>query len=637
MGNKKGNANPLGWDDPLPENQMRRWQDWKATLAGLENVLISRCYHPDHFGPITRAEIHAFSDASQDGIGTAVYLRLINERKQINVSFIFGQARVAPTHSTTIPRLELCAAVLTSQAVQRIVKELSVEINQITFYTDSKVVLGYIQNESRRFYVYVANRVQKIRAFSGPSQWRYVDTATNPADLATRGIDATNFLQSQWLCGPEFLQQTSPVSQLGEEEIALSEDDPEVRRQLTVLSTGVKTNSGLGSNRFDRFSKWSSVLRAVANLIVKVKEFKEHRDAKLSSDPKGVGFGRSDDADRKKQAQTCNRPKRRLLPRLPLAAELEQATTVVIKAVQQEEFASDIKTLANVNNHDCKDLEPIEERKTALKKSHLYRLDPFRDDDGVLRVGGRLRRSDLELSEKHPVLLPKEHHISKLVVKHHHAQVHHQGRQITHGAVRRAGYWIIGSHRAVAKTLSTCIPCKKARGHTITQHMADLPADRTTIAPPFTNVGFDVFGPWTIQTRKLRGGAVNSKRWGLVFTCLSSRAIHIEVLEAMDASAFICALRRFFAIRGPAARLRCDRGTNFIGGKSELDNALMEMDQEKIKRYSTEQGCEWLFNPQHASHFGGVWERQIGTIRRVLDAMLLEIGSSQLTHELLVT
>jgi len=167
--------------------------------------------------------------------------------------------------------------------------------------------------------------------------------------------------------------------------------------------------------------------------------------------------------------------------------------------------------------------------------------------------------------------------------------------------------------------------------------MADLPQDRTEASPPFTSVGFDIFGPWTIQTRRKRGGAANSKRWGLVFTCLASRAVHIEVLEAMDASAFVCALRRFFALRGPAAILRCDNGTNFVGGKSELDDALKEMDQRKVQRFISEHGCEWKFNPPHASHFGGVWERQIGTIRKVLDAMFAELGRSQLTHELLVT
>ena len=127
------------------------------------------------------------------------------------------------------------------------------------------------------------------------------------------------------------------------------------------------------------------------------------------------------------------------------------------------------------------------------------------------------------------------------------------------------------------------------------------------------------------------------KRWGLVFTCLNSRAIHIEVLESMDTSAFICALRRFLSIRGPTATRRCDRGSNFVGAKSELEQALKEMDEGAVKTYLADQGCEWCLNPPHASHFGGVWERQIGTIRRALDAMLLELGKPQLTHELLVT
>ena len=97
--------------------------------------------------------------------------------------------------------------------------------------------------------------------------------------------------------------------------------------------------------------------------------------------------------------------------------------------------------------------------------------------------------------------------------------------------------------------------------------MADLPSERTEAPPPFTNVGLDVFGPWTIHTKRTRGGTVNSKRWGLVFTCQNSRAIHIEVLEAMDSSSFICALGRLLSIRGPVSKLRCHCGTNFMRGK----------------------------------------------------------------------
>lgn len=196
---------------------------------------------------------------------------------------------------------------------------------------------------------------------------------------------------------------------------------------------------------------------------------------------------------------------------------------------------------------------------------------------------------------------------------------------------------MIGAHRIVAKVISSCFICRKVRGRTLQQHMADLPEERTSPSPPFTYVGFDVFGPWQICTRKLRGGVANSKRWGLLFTCLDSRAILIEVLEAMDASAFICALRRFFAIRGPALRFRCDRGTNIVGGRSELEEGSAEMYNQAVQRYLVEQGCEWVFNPPHASHFGGVWDRQIGTICRILDAMLMQIGGQQLTDKLLST
>ena len=204
----------------------------------------------------------------------------------------------------------------------------------------------------------------------------------------------------------------------------------------------------------------------------------------------------------------------------------------------------------------------------ALKGSQLYRLDPFLDSHGILRVGGRLRRAQTEYNEKHPIVLPKCHYVSQLIAKHYHHEVHHQGRQITGGAIRQAGFWLIGGHDVVTKVIRACVLCKKLRAPHLEQRMADLPPDRTEVCPPFTNVGFDVFGPWAVQTRKTRGGGVNAKRWGLVFTRLNSRAIHIEVLEAMDSSAFICALRRFFALRGHAKLLRCDRGTNSVGRSS---------------------------------------------------------------------
>ena len=383
------------------------------------------------------------------------------------------------------------------------------------------------------------------------------------------------------------------------------------------VNTHEEEEAGLGAERFKKFSSLKSLQRAVANLIVIVREFKRRRDVK---------------AERVNLRGKVRNTRDKLRP--PTVEEWDQALRVIISSTQREAFSG---LLSDTRKEPELPREIQSSAKKALKGSQLYRLDPFLDSHGILRVGGRLRRAQMEYNEKHPIVLPKCHYVSQLIAKHYHHEVHHQGRQITGGAIRQAGFWLIGGHDVVTKVIGACVLCKKLRGPHLEQRMADLPLDRTEVCPPFTNVGFDVFGPWAVQTRKTRGGGVNAKRWGLVFTCLSSRAIHIEVLEAMDSSAFICALRRFFALRGHAKLLRCDRGTNFVGAKTELDAAASELAEKKVEKFVTECGYKWEFNPPHASHFGGVWERQINTIRRVLDAMFTELGQSQLTHELLVT
>ena len=198
----------------------------------------------------------------------------------------------------------------------------------------------------------------------------------------------------------------------------------------------------------------------------------------------------------------------------------------------------------------------------------------------------------MENNEKHPII-QKCHFVSQLIAKHYHDEVHHQGL---------VGFRLIGGHDIVTKVIRPFVLCKKQRGSHVEQRMAHLPLDRTEVCPPFTNVGFDVFRLWAVQTRKTRRGGVNAKRWGLVFTCLSSRAIHIEILEGMDSSAFICALRT----TRPCQLLKCDRGTNFVEAKTKLDAAASELDKKKVEKFVTECGCKWEFNPPYASHFSRV-------------------------------
>ncbi|XP_037100938.1 uncharacterized protein LOC119118200 [Syngnathus acus] len=166
--------------------------------------------------------------------------------------------------------------------------------------------------------------------------------------------------------------------------------------------------------------------------------------------------------------------------------------------------------------------------------------------------------------------------------------------------------------------------------------MADLPADRLSTEPPFTNVGIDVSGPWTVSLRRTRGGLAHSKRWAVLFTCTSVRAVHIEVIESLDTSSFISALRRFLAVRGPVKLIRSDRGTNFVGACKEL-KIPSNVDNASVEKFLLDQGCVWKFKVPHASHMGGSWERMIGVARKILDSMFLQLGTSRLSHEALST
>ena len=280
----------------------------------MENISVPRCYHPTGFGKTVRREIHAFSDASKDAIGASIYLRLFNDEGEICTALLFGQSKVAPAQTTSIPRLELCAAVFASQAVHKIEKEIDMEIDEITFYTDSKVVLGYIQNESRRFYVYVANRVQTIRKTFNPRQWKYIDTSKNPADLSTRRLNAESLIGSSWLTGPSFLRDPNGIAEDEEEEIPLNDDDPEVRKDAVSLKTQASKRRSLRADRFSRFSSLHSLQRAVANLIIVVKEFKRRRNK-----------------NQRKIATVVSRVKNTHLIPQPTAKELQEAMTVILR------------------------------------------------------------------------------------------------------------------------------------------------------------------------------------------------------------------------------------------------------------------------------------------------------------------
>ena len=586
----------LNWDTPLPEEKEAEWKMWKDSLKDLEEIKIPRPYTPTTLSTAQRKELHVFSDASVKAIAAVAYLKVIDSDGKCNVGFVLGKAKLAPPSAHTIPRLELGAAVLAVEMAELVERELDVDLDAMQFYTDSKVVLGYIYNQTRRFYVYVCNRVQRIRKFTKPEQWSYVHTAQNPADHATRSVPAAELSSSTWLSGPHFLSLPDGVHTSEEKphELVEPDSDSEVRSHATTLSV---PPPNLGSHRFERFSTWTSLVRAIASLT----NILELKKAAAKADHK-----------------TCTG-----LTKPCTAEQLSKSETLIISCVQRETYKEEFTCLAA--------------GKTIPKTSPLRKLDPYTDEDGLLRIGGRLKHAALDTREQFPIVIPARSHIATLLVRHYHERVKHQGRIFTEGSICAAGFWIIGAKRCINSILHKCVACNKLRGRTAEQKMADLPSDRLSTEPPFTHIGLDVFGPWAVTTRRTRGGQANSKRWAVLFTCMSTRAVHIELIESMDTSCFINALRRFFALRGPAKQIRSDCGTNFTGACKELHMLLTDPDEPNVRKYLGEEGCSWIFNPPHSSHMGGAWERMIGISRRILDSMLKENSQSRLTHEVLST
>ena len=184
----------VDWDDP--DEVKLNWEKWRSDLLEGQRISIPRCYKPDNFGRVVNAQLHHFSDASVKGYDQCSYLRLVNENQRVHCSFVMGKSRVASLKPVTIPRLKLAAVVCSVRISQQLQRELECTIDQEYFWTDSKVVLGYIANESRRFHVFVANRVQEIQENTSVDQWKYVESKQNPADEESRGLKAKELLNS---------------------------------------------------------------------------------------------------------------------------------------------------------------------------------------------------------------------------------------------------------------------------------------------------------------------------------------------------------------------------------------------------------------------------------------------------------
>ena len=264
----------------------------------------------------------------------------------------------------------------------------------------------------------------------------------------------------------------------------------------------------------------------------------------------------------------------------------------IFKYDQANAFPKEIKCLEN----NCKKLP---------KNSCLRSLNPFLID-GVLRVGGRLHFSDVSYVVKHPIIFSKYSSALSAFLLFVHKKVGHLGRESMLSFIREK-YFLIKANSLVRKIIKSCIICRKVQGKNLSQQMSDLPSARIVgDTPAFTHVGVDYFVLFSVIN-----GRQAEKRYGVIFTCMSSRAIHLEMSYSLSTDSFINALRRFVSRRGNVKSITSDNGTNFAGSIRELGESIEAWNLKFIKDFLLQQSIQWNFNPPYASHFGGLFEREI--------------------------
>ena len=592
-------AASLGWDEAIPPALTGEWESWIRQAKGLDGMQLPRAVCGPK-GKVVSTELHIFVDASESAYSAVAYVRKEvmtgPSEVEVYIGFLMGKCRVAPLRFVTIPRLELAGGVLGCQLRQFLVRELDTKFDRIRMWSDSMVVLSCIRNRKTRFKTYVANRLSYIHGATDVSDWSYVPSQDNPADVGSRGAEPHGL--QVWLQGPLFLRQDESG---WPEEPAEQPDLPVAELKKPVPVAAVVIGAADPNSTDVLIGHYSSLFR----LKKAVAWFRKFFDCVRSG-----AF---------RQAVVARR--RGLRPRYVgidsrlTVFDLDAAEVAIFRFVQTSSFPE--------LYHDGKGMV------TVPRGSPLSRLNVVARGNGLLAVGGRLSRCPVSHDFKHPVLLPRDHHVSQLVIRQAHEKVGHQGREHTLWKVRER-FWILGGGSAVRSLLRSCVTCRKSNSAPQVQMMADLPEDRVTPeTPAFSSIGLGVFGPIIVKR-----GRLEVKRYGLICTCLVSRAIHLEVLHSLRTDSLINALRRVVARRGPIKRVRSDMGTNMVGADNDLKAEISRLDQRKLQQVGLAEGIEWVFNPPSASHFGGCWERHIRTVRKVWRSMPVQRLDDESLHTL---
>lgn len=568
----------IDWDEHLPpdiENDARRWL---VEVDKLGEIEVERSLKVRE-----NTALHIFVDASTMAYGAVSYA-FSDSSSRIHQRMIAAKSKVAPLKSISVPRLELMAAIVGVRLASRVCSALDIDIKTVVFWSDSMNVLCWIRRNSRIFKPFVAHRVGEIQTLTNPSQWRYVPTESNPADLLTRGLSVSQLKISRlWWRGPDFLLQ--PKEEWPKAPSESGHDELEMRKAAYTTYFGQQTLKRGYIPIECLYSSWQKLIRVQAWTIRFINNARAEKENRISGE---LGVD-----------------------------ELHDAETAILRSAQQKAFNEDYQLLMK--------------GKQISSKSGLWKLNPMIDCDGLIRIDGRLRNVDyMPYNARHPIILPKTGEVTRLLVKQHHEDGFHGGTNQTLTSLTQR-FWIIAGREAVRCWENECSVCKRRRSQPACQIMAPLSRCRITqTLRAFSISAVDFGGPFL--TKQGRGRS-REKRYLCLFTCLATRAVHMEVAYGLDTDSFLNAFVRMVGRRGLPSTVFSDNGTNFKAADTELKELVKKLDQDQITKSLANRGIKWNFNPPGGPHFGGAHESMIKSAKRAINGVLqnAEVNDEELT------
>ena len=561
----------VDWDEPLDQEIRDKWLSIATDIQEVTHIVYPRPYFTRYTHQSTNKQLHIFADASLCAYGAVAYITQDDQ-----VTLVMSRSRVAPVKPITLPKLELMAAVIATRLAKFVIQSLhlkSFDLDiSVHLWTDSQVTLHWIYDikHSSASKPFVSNRVTEITDSFPTTAWAYVPTSSNPADLLTRGISAQQLKSSQlWAHGPDWLASKenwptwSPTSVLHVSH--LDADSPSTatssNNMYPLQQPGVHLT--IEAARYSSLTRLLTVTAYVLRFCYNLK----HKQQRVNG---------------------------------PITAkELSNAKLIWIKTTQQLEYSDDIDNLRSKSS-----------KRTIL----VHQLRLFLDDMGFLRCGGRIHNAPISELTKFPYLLSRKQQFTKLLVYATHEKLHHAGLNSTVTALRQM-YWIPTIRMYVKKLLRKCVVCTKLPGRPYrAPDPPPLPKVRITNPTPFSVCGVDFTGALYV-----REGKTERKIYICLFTCATTRAVHLEIVLDMTVESFMLAFRKFASRRSLPRRMISDNASTYLAAADELQQLL---DSTTLKQALEYHGVTWQFIPKRAPWYGGFWERLIGLTKQALKKTL---------------